>query len=159
MIDISMAGAVVSIQGSGITVSNITEFSDDNPISVSDLEVAGSSMNLNGELITWYKPSPIEVSLSLLPNSESDRKLKAFIRAVSIGGKEVNVADAYISALTITVPILAENRNGSTAQATGKCYTFTNGRILRGNPAISSDGEGRAQSSGYSFIFEGCKVG
>ena len=154
MLDISMAGATISIQGA-LNAVNITEFADDGtPISVSDIEVAGSGMNLNGTLVTWYKPNPVEVSFSLIPGSQSDRDLSAFLRSVSIGGKGNAVADAYIKSMTITVP--KADVNGNTGQRNGnESFTFTNGRLLRGNPGMSSDNEGKAQSKTYTFIFEG----
>lgn len=155
MVDISMAGAVISISAAGKTFANISEFSHDGtPISVSDIEVAGSAMNLNGELVTWYKPNPIEVSFSLIPGSKSDHELNAFLRSVSIGGKGASVAEAFVESLTITVPKLADNGT-ALAQSGSLTYTFTNGRLLRGNPGISSDSDGVAQSRTYTFIFEG----
>jgi hypothetical protein len=154
MVDISMAGTTISIKGAKSFV-NINEFSDDGtPISVSDIEVAGSAMNLNGVLVTWYKPTPIEVSFSLVPGSPSDIALNNFLRSVSIGGKGSSVAEAAIKSLTITTPTLAD-ASGATSQSGAVSYTFTNGRLLRGNPGISSDSEGKAQSRTYTFVFEG----
>lgn len=154
MQDISTLGASVTITGAGLSISDITDFSDDGtPIQVSDLEVAGSSMNINGEMVTWAKANPVEVSLSLIPGSDSDNKITNFLRAIAPGGSMGKVStNAYISSMVISTPDVTRANLESTRPH--RTYTFTNGRMLRGTPGLSSDADGRMISKTYTFVFE-----
>lgn len=157
MIDISMAGAKIVLNAANgahkISSNPITEFSDENtPIDIPALEVAAGSMNLNGNLVTWTKPNPINVSFTLIPGSKSDMSLRSFLRSVSIGGKGASVGEAYITSMVLTVPAYTE---GSTNKKSNKTFTFTNGRLLSGQPAIGSNNDGKASPSTWTFMFEG----
>ena len=153
MVDISMAGAKIVLNASGIKSRPITEFSDEGtPIDIPALEVAAGSMNLNGKLVTWTKPNPVTVSFTLIPHSNSDKSLRSFLRAVHIGGKGETVGDAFISSMIITVP--SPKNESSTRQKDKSEFTFTNGRLLSGQPAIGSNAEGKASPSTYTFMFE-----
>lgn len=154
MIDVSMAGASITIKASGLKSNPITEFSDEGtPIDVPALEVAAGSMNLNGNLVTWTKPAPVQISFTLIPGSESDNDLRSFLRAVHVGGKGKTVGNAYIESMVISVPIAASN--SATNKKTYKSYDFKNGRLLSGLPAFGSNSEGKASPSTYTFMFEG----
>lgn len=148
--DISMAGSVITFTGnSGLKVSQINEFSsNEDPIQVSDLEVAAGEMNINGEIVTWAKPNPVQVSFSLIPFSASQIKLDTFLAAMHIGGANYKAPKAKIDAMTISVP--AEGGEGNK----GLEWTFKNGRLLSGPPAVGSSTEGRGNSCTYVFIFE-----
>jgi len=153
MIDISMTGATIDINGNGLSVKGINEFaSDGNPIAVSDTDVADGDMNLNGILVTWYKPTPIRISFTLIPGSDSEQKINTFLTAVHIGGKGSNVADAYIKSLTITAP--CGNDNSATNSKGHMSWTFLNGRLLSGPLGQGTNNEGREDSKTYTFIFE-----
>ena len=155
MIDISMAGAKIVLNSNGLRSGAITEFSDEGtPIDIPALEVAAGNMNLNGKLVTWTKPNPINISFTLIPGSESDNNLRTFLSAVSIGGKGETVGDAYISSMVITVPTYG-GENTSTNQKTSKTFTLVNGRLLSGQPAIGSNADGKASPSTWTFMFEG----
>lgn len=153
MLDISMTGATISIKGNGLTVDGINEFaSDGNPIAVSDTDVADGDMNLNGILVTWYKPTPIRISFTLIPGSDSEVKLNTFLSAVHIGGKGSNVKDAYLASLTVIAP---KGTNNSATNSKGNMsWTFLNGRMLSGPLGQGTNNDGREDSKTYTFIFE-----
>lgn len=158
MIDISMAGAVVTIEMDGLPKGfTISEFAEDSdPISIPDLEVRKGGMNLNGKLISWASPNPVSVSFSIIPGSQSDLTLCAALRAAHIGGVGNNIGNAYVKSLTITVPLVSdENSDTSFAGRKSKSWTFINGYISSGSPAQGSNGEGRASTKTYTFVFEG----
>lgn len=152
-----MAGAKIVLNAANgaqkISSNPITEFSDEGtPIDIPALEVAAGSMNLNGNLVTWTKPNPINVSFTLIPGSDSDNNLRSFLSAVSIGGKGASVGEAYITSMVLTVPAYT---NGSTNNKNDKTFTFTNGRLISGQPAIGSNNDGKSSPSTWTFMFEG----
>ena len=159
MLDISMAGATVSINMAGLgNAFTINEFAEDaDPISIPDLEVRKGAMNLNGKLLSWASPNPISISFSLIPGSKSDIALAAAIRAAHIGGRGEQIGNAYVQSLTVTAPI-ATGENTATNSHTKKSWTFYNGYISTGSPAQGSNGEGRATTKTYTFVFEGFGV-
>lgn len=167
MIDISMQGARFTIQNSliGNGKGNIVlEFSDEGtPIDFPDLETVGYAMTMNGELVTWTKPAPITFRLTVIPGSESDKKLRRLLYAGHIGGKKGNPIDqgsVYISSATLEVPSISTSfGSGSAVQAAGKSYfTFTNGRMSGGQPGIGSNAEGKMSARTYNFVFESMQM-
>lgn len=152
MNDISMAGASLTVIGGDISVT-ITEFSDEGtPVATGDLTVAGTGMNLNGNLVTWTKPTPVSVSVSLIPGSDSDVKLMNFLHAVHIGGKGRLAKEAKIDTLVISVPLTT---GGSTQTKSMNTLTLTNGRMIVGSPGIGSNAEGKQNPRNYTFEMEG----
>lgn len=153
-----MAGATIKFEAANaknLSAVTITEFaSNEDPIQVTDLEVAAADMNLNGHLVTWCKANPVQVSFSLIPFSTPQRNLAVFLCAMAIGGKggtangSATAPKAKIDSMTITIP----NDGGQTGGAMS--FTFKNGRLLQGPPAVGSNAEGRANSCTYTFIFE-----
>lgn len=154
MQDISMAGAKVTFKVGKSSVI-LDEFaSDQDPISVPELEVRNGEMNMNGDLVTWAKPVPISFSVSVIPGSQSDKQLSAAIRSAHIGGKgEHTQFDAvFIPSLTITTPY-GQAQNTLTV-ATRDSWTFSNGYLSAGSPAQGTNSEGKANSKTYTFTFE-----
>lgn len=155
MIDVSMAGASIVLNSKNNLVSTrpITEFSDDGtPIDISNLEVASGNMNLNGLLVTWTKPNPVQVSFTLIPGSDSDRELRKFLAAVHVGGKGESVGEAYIGSMVYSYP--TPNTQTSTSGKNRNTVTFSNGRLLSGPPAIGTSNDGKGASSTWTFMFE-----
>ena len=158
MIDVSMAGASIVINAAGLKSEPITDFADDGtPIEIPNLEVAGGNMNLNGLLVTWTKPAPVNISFTLIPGSVSESRLRAFLASVHIGGKGDTVSNALISTLVLTYPTYFSN-NGSTNRKNAKTVTFSNGRLLSGPPAVGSNNDGKASSTTWNFMFESFKA-
>jgi len=153
MVDISMAGATIDIfTQNGTKITGISEFSDEGtPVEIPDFDIADGNMNLNGLLVTWTKAQAAEFSITLIPNSNSDRILSNFLRMHAIGGKG-SIPEAFITQLVLHVP------QDMTTSATGKksshSYVFSNGRMRRGSPAIGSNAEGKMSARTFNFIFE-----
>lgn len=156
-VDISMAGANITINGGGLKVENIYEFSDEaNPIEIASHQVADSNMNMNGVLVTWTKASAVNVSFSLVPGSPSDKKLKAFLQAVHIGGKNGKLTkEAFIQSMVISVPLTNNSGSGLTNKKSVATFTFTEGRLMEGSAAYGSNSDGKMTPSTYTFVFEG----
>ena len=152
MIDISMAGAKIILTHTDGSKLVINEFTDDgNPVEVPDFDIADGNMNLNGILVTWTKAQAVEFNISLIPNSASDIILGNYLRSRAIGGKG-EIPEAFISSMVLCVPsaigVSATDQKGT------RFFTFRNGRLRRGSPALGSNAEGKIQARTYNFIFE-----
>jgi hypothetical protein len=159
MTEVSMAGSVVVIKPNRGGQITLTEFADDSdPIVIPDLEIRKGGMNLNGNLVSWAAPNPITVSLSVIPNTPSDKALSALIRACHLGGKSNTIGDAFISAMTISVPASVGNIGTKSLAISNKStkWTFNNGYITSGPAAQGTNAEGKASTKTYTFTFESC---
>lgn len=154
MIDISMQGATLSFSGAGLAGNVVLEFSDEGtPLEFPNLEVCGYAMTMNGELVTWTKPSPITFSISVIPGSSSDASLRNLLYASHLGGRKGKaVGNVYIPSATLTVPNMI--RIDSVVGQGRKTFTFKNGRLSGGQPAIGSNAEGKMSVRTYNFVFE-----
>lgn len=123
---------------------NITEFADDaDPMSVETLTIGDSSMGLNGDLITWSTPNPIQVTLNVIPDSDDDINLSLLAEANRVGKGKRAVFDSIT--ITKTIP--------------GELPTIlTDGKMISANPLTSVQQGGRKQTKPYTFVFEN-KVG
>jgi len=160
MIDISMQGATLAIENSMLSGGKgniVLEFSDEGtPIDFPDLETVGYAMTMNGDLVTWTKPAPITFRVTVIPGSENDSKLRRLLYAGHIGGakgNKITQSQVYISAATLTVPSIT---NYGSDIGTGNLlrFTFKNGRMTGGQPAIGSNAEGKMSARTYNFVFE-----
>lgn len=161
MIDISMQGATLTFASPYLSKNVVLEFSDEGtPLEFPDLEVCGYAMTMNGELVTWTKPSPITFRISVIPGSVSDASLRNLLYAGHIGGKRgnaINQQSVYIASATLTVPQISTEYNNSSAIIQGgkkNKFTFHNGRLTGGNPAVGSNAEGKMSVRTYNFVFE-----
>lgn len=157
MIDISMQGAKITLQCSAISAGNIVlEFSDEGtPIEIPDIEVASSAMTMNGELVTWTKPNPINFSITVIPGSASDNALRNLLYAGHVGGrkgKAINQEYVHIDTATLEVPNIYTN--GIVTQAKNLKFVFANGRLTAGPMGIGSNAEGKMSPRTYKFVFE-----
>ena len=152
MIDVSMGGTKIEInfaEGGSITVD---QFSDEGtPIEIPTAQIADGQKNMNGVLVTWSKPAVYAVSFTLVSGSDDDNKLRAKLRAQSLSGTHTP-AEAFVKTLVIHTPTFS---GSSTAKKDIKTFTFYNGRMQTGQPAIGSNNEGKASPSTYAFMFEG----
>ncbi len=161
MIDISMQGATLTFSGGGLQTNVVLEFSDEGtPLEFPDLETCGYSMTMNGELVTWTKPAPITFRISVIPGSVSDTALRNLLYAGHVGGKRgkaINQQGVYLASATLSVPqISTEYQNSASIVRSGgkQKFTFKNGRLTGGNPAIGSNAEGKMSVRTYNFVFE-----
>ncbi len=152
MVDISTQGVSVTLKGGSAvaSLSNIlSDFAADGaPIQIPNTEVAGHARNLNGQLITWTRSGELTVSMSFIPGSDADQKLRTFIKKCLNGGNHiVNAANVKVDSLSISY---AKTGGDLTSQS----ITFQNGRLINGPVGIGSHPEGRATTATYTFVFE-----
>lgn len=142
MQDISASGISLLVRGSvtfpyGFTV---TQFADDaDPFDLPALEIAATAMNLNGQLVTWSAPRPINPSLNVIPSSEDDNNLSALFEANRAAQGRTTARDV--------VTIVANYPDGSTV-------TLSNGKMVSGFPGKSVASAGRMKSKAYAFMFQ-----
>jgi hypothetical protein len=118
----------------------ITQFADDtDPFDIPDLVVADKAMGLNGDLITWQKPNPINMSISVIPSSDSDINLAILLEANRVGRGKIGARD--IITMTISYP-------------EGNFIILQQGVITNGMPASSVASSARLKSKTYGFTFE-----
>lgn len=153
MLDISYAGAKIYLSTrAGDSVGPITEFSDEgSPVEIPDIDIADGNMNLNGILVTWTKAQAAEFSLTLIPNSQSEKILATWLSAHAIGGRGA-IPEAFIDQLQLVIP--ANVNVSGTSSKNSLIYTFKNGRMRRGAPATGTNSEGKMNAKTYNFIFE-----
>lgn len=142
MQDISATGISLLIKAdktfpNGFTV---TQFADDaDPFDLPSLEIAATAMNVNGELVTWSSPQPINPTLNVIPGSEDDNNLATLF--------EANRSAAGKTVARDIITIVATYPDGSTV-------TLSNGKMTSGFPGKSIASAGRMKSKSYSFMFQ-----
>lgn len=142
MQDISATGISLLVKAdktfpNGFTV---TQFADDaDPFDLPSLEIAATAMNVNGELVTWSSPQPINPTLNVIPGSEDDNNLATLF--------EANRAAAGKTVTRDIITIVANYPDGSTV-------TLSNGKMTSGFPGKSVASAGRMKSKAYSFMFQ-----
>lgn len=118
----------------------ITQFADDgDPFDFPSMQIKDKAMGVNGDLITWSKANPIEITINTIPNGEDDANLGVLLEANRVAkGKKV-VRD--VVTMTAIYP-------------DGKSITLSNGVITDGIPANAVASEGRLKTKEYKFVFE-----
>lgn len=140
--DISSFGLKINLVASqtfpaGVT---ITQFADDaDPFDLPSLQIRDKAMGLNGDLITWSKANPINISLNVIPGSDDDANLAALFEANRVAKGKSAVRDEIT--LTGVYP------DNSTIILTG-------GRITDGMPGKGVASSGRMKTRQYQFTFE-----
>lgn len=121
----------------GIT---ITQFADDaDPFDSESIPIADKAMGLNGDLITWSKPTPLPVSISVIPGSRDDVNLAALADANRVGKGKVSARD------TISISAIYPN---------GQVLNLSPGRLTDGPITPSVASSGRMKSQTYKIFFE-----
>jgi len=122
----------------------VTEFADDSdPLDMPAIQVAGSAMGVNGDLITWSTANPILATLNVIPNTPGDTALAILLEANRSGKGKAGARD--ILTMNLMYP-------------DGRFVTLTQGIITEGMPGNAVASEGRMKSKPYSFAFEN-KIG
>lgn len=159
MTDVSMQGATLVLSSDLVNGDVVLSFSEEGtPIDFPDMETVGYGMNMNGELITWTKPVPVTFRITLIPGTRSDNALRKLLYASHIGGSNgaaVNIGQVLIKTATLTIPKITIANTSSAVEAAGTLkFTFSNGRMTGGNPAMGSNAEGKMTARTYNFVFE-----
>jgi len=150
MIDLSFTGGSITIKSgvTGATNIPVTEFSDEgSPIEVDEIEVAGYAINLNGLMIRWRKPAAYVAKVTVIPGSDNDESLTKLLNAAHI---TKGATLEPIANLKVTMEVSAPGING----AASRTWTFEEGCIVSGSPAVASDAEGKMQAKTFTFAFE-----
>ena len=162
MIDISMQGAKLTLECPAINKGNIVmEFSaEGTPIEFTDIETCGYEMTMNGELVTWTKPTPITWNLTVIAGSNSDVVLRNLLYAGHVGGRKGQaISQSYVHIKTATLVIPSISSSGVVTNAGEQKFTFSRGRLTAGPSAIGSNAEGKMLPRTYKFLFERVKAG
>lgn len=118
----------------------LTQFADDaDPFDLPSLQIVDKAMGLNGDLVTWSKANPINLTLNVVPGSPDDRNLSILMEQNRVGKGKQSARDTII--LTGVYP-------------DGRTITFINGKMTDGMPGNSVASAGRLKSKAYIFTFE-----
>lgn len=136
--DVSFAGCKVVIGGALIT----SWMDDQNPVDIQDTETTNIEWSCNGRMIRTIKPSAVLISLTVIPGSISDNALRTIWKKhfSNAGYVDLNAADEPLSC-TMSHP-----KRGS--------FTFTNGTVVSGAAALTTNGQGKMGGNTYTFAFE-----
>jgi hypothetical protein len=119
---------------------DISAFADDaDPLDTPDLELAETSMGLNGDLIVWSRSQGIEITMNIIPTSPDDEELSVLFEANRIGKGKRSARD--IIGISLSYP-------------TGAIAQLSSGVMISGTalPAVVS--AGRFKSRPYRFRFQ-----
>ena len=142
MKDVSGTGLSVLVRASKTFPQGIlcTSFADDtDPMDIPEITITESGMGLNGDLITYSSPQPIEYSLSLIPGTEEEVAMAFLLEAnrVAKGKKSAN----DVITIVINYP-------------DGTKVVLNPGRITGGLPGKGVSSDGRVKTPTYNFVFE-----
>lgn len=143
MQDISGFGARVQIRADKTFPSGfvLTQFADDvDPFDVPSTQIADKAMGMNGDLISWAKATPTEITVAVIPGSEDDRNLQALYDANRVARGKSSAGDVITA--TVVYP-------------DGRTLTLTPGRLTDGPAGVGVASAGRKKTSSYKFAFEG----
>ena len=125
MQDVSATGVKITV----ITVPTypqgfeVSEFADNaDPLDFPPTQIADYGMGVNGDLVTWTKPVPLEITLNVIPNTDADKNLGILY--------DMNrAAKGKISAQDL-VTLVASYPDGTRK-------IFSNGKLISGVPATA----------------------
>lgn len=158
MVDISSVGtsAVLTIGGSNSI--NITEWADEGtPFSIATgTQLTTSKKNFNGEMISSRTPSIIQATISLIPDSSADIRIRELLTAGVLSPRNAaDISTLIVNSLVFTIP----NNDGSSAQPQSTyTITLTNGRFAESDIGAATNDEGRKTAKNYTFEFEGIEI-
>lgn len=142
MEDVSGTGIEITVISAptfpaGIKVSAFADDAD--PLDVPELQIAEWGMGVNGDLVIWRTPKPVEITLNVIPNTEEDKNLAILYDANRVAKGKLSVKDV--------VTIIAKYPDGTTKM-------LVNGAIVSGMPMNSIASSGKTKSKPYKFVFE-----
>lgn len=148
MYDISFQKA--KMEFSRLPGVKIEDLSDSGtPVSFGRVDPVEVLRDMNGNAFAVQRLVAPEFSISLIPGSESDKRLAAILRScldVSQRGGMIPIPkDLSIGDVNITYP--ARNKDGEYG------LSFKDGFLVGGFPGISSSSDGRMEAQPYSFKF------
>lgn len=155
MTDISMQGATLVLTGAdGVGSVTFRDLSDDGtPLSFGEINPVRTSKTLNGKMLAWHAQVTPEFTLSVIPNSDSDRQLRALLLSsiVHPDGTLRELADVMLTSAVLTIP---SHKNSDGSSSSTRVFKFSYGFLVGGSAAIGTNGEGRMQTNPYKFQWE-----
>jgi hypothetical protein len=142
MINISGFGLGAQVTASNTFPNgfNVTEWADDaDPLDSPDLELADTGMGLNGDMVVWSRPMGIEISLNVIPTTESDTNLDVLAQANRVARGKRGARDTI--GIVFTYP-------------NGQIVTMSSGVMISGPMAPPVASAGRMKTHMYKFRFE-----
>lgn len=142
MEDVSGTGIEITVIAAPTfpTGIKVSAFADDaDPLDSPELQIAEWGMGVNGDLVIWRTPKPIEVTLNVIPNTEEDKNLAILYDANRVAKGKSSVKDV--------ITLIAKYPDGTTKM-------LTNGAIVSGMPLNSIASSGKTKSKPYKFVFE-----
>lgn len=118
----------------------ITEFADDaDPFDIPAIDIATPAMNVNGDLVVFSAPTPITITISVIPGSDADNNLAVIFEANRAAKNKRHARDEIT--LVGTYP-------------DGSSLKLSEGKMTNGMPGNSPASAGRIKSKTYSFAFQ-----
>lgn len=118
---------------------SLSKFADDvDPIAAKDISPFAYELLYDGSIVTYSQTSPVEVDISVIPNSEDDINLKILLNNKP-GALSILPFEDFTS-MVVTYP-------------DGGRVILSNGSILSGPPLDSISTEGRRKGNTYRFVF------
>lgn len=142
MQDISATGFTLVLKASqtfpnGFTITEVADDAD--PFDIPAVEIASTAMNVNGDLVTWSSPQPMNATVNVIPASEADKNLSILWDANRAARGKRHARDV--------ITLVASYPDGSTK-------TFSEGKMTSGMPGGSVASGGRIKSNAYVFAFQ-----
>lgn len=117
-----------------------TAFADDtDPLDFPEQTVTEFGMGLNGDLITWSTPKPLEVTIAVTPATDEENNLALLLEANRVAKNKKSAKD--------TITFVASYPDGSKK-------TLRPGKIVAGQTGVSVASGGRIKTGQYRFVFE-----
>lgn len=142
MVDVSASGTKINI----ISIPtfpqgfDVTELADDSdPLSFNEVTIAKYGMGVNGDLVTWSTAAPLEVTLNVIANSESDVNLGIILDVNRVAKNKLQIQDV------ITM---------NASYPDGSHKVLTKGKLMSGTVANSVSSDGKLKTKQYKFVFE-----
>lgn len=142
MQDVSATGFTLVLKASetfpnGFTITEVADDAD--PFDIPAVEIASTAMNVNGDLVTWSSPQPMNATVNVIPASEADKNLSILWDANRAARGKRHARDI--------ITLVASYPDGSTK-------TFSEGKMTSGMPGGSVASGGRIKSNAYVFAFQ-----
>ncbi|CUJ60197.1 Uncharacterised protein [Achromobacter xylosoxidans] len=118
----------------------ITEFADDaDPFDIPAIDIATPATNVNGDLVVFSAPTPITITISVIPGSDADNNLAVIFEANRAAKNKRHARDEIT--LVGTYP-------------DGSSLKLSEGKMTNGMPGNSPASAGRIKSKTYTFAFQ-----
>lgn len=142
MKDVSGTGLSILVIASNTYPQGIlcTAFADDtDPMDIPEVTITESGMGLNGDLVTYSSPQPINFSLSLIPGTPEELAMAFLLEANRVAKGKRSANDE----ITIVINYADGNRK-----------ILKPGKIKGGLPGLGVASDGRTKTPTYNFVFE-----